>query len=235
MPDNEFNSPSSTWPAPPSPTTAWWSAPSRRPPPPRGCPRPGRARPRAAVRARHHGPVQDQRLPGTVRQPRSWPSGPTPRSRAPTTRLIDEGRAEPIDGAAEAITRLRDAGVKRGPHHRVQRDHAGETAGRAGLAVHGRPGARARRRGARPSLPRPDPDRADAAGRRRRRQRRRARRHHQRRRKRTAAGCRDRRGHAHRRPRREPAPRRRSHPRRRLGDRVRRPASCTTANQEKET
>jgi phosphoglycolate phosphatase len=27
-------------------------------------------------------------------------------------RLIDEGRAEPIDGAAEAITRLRDAGVK---------------------------------------------------------------------------------------------------------------------------
>jgi phosphoglycolate phosphatase len=27
-------------------------------------------------------------------------------------RLIDEGRAEPIDGAAQAITRLRDAGVK---------------------------------------------------------------------------------------------------------------------------
>jgi phosphonatase-like hydrolase len=27
-------------------------------------------------------------------------------------RLIDEGRAEPVDGAAQAITRLRDAGVK---------------------------------------------------------------------------------------------------------------------------
>src|ERR1700754_183936 len=27
-------------------------------------------------------------------------------------RLIDEGRAEPIDGAAEAISRIRDAGVR---------------------------------------------------------------------------------------------------------------------------
>ena len=100
---------------------------------------------RPAVRPRHHGPVQDQRLPRTVRQRGAAPSGPTPPSSAHTKQLIDEGNAAPIDGAAEAITRLRENGSGRA-HHRVQRHHPGEAAGRAGLAVLGRPGARAGRR-----------------------------------------------------------------------------------------
>ena len=64
------------------------------------------------VRARHHGPVQDRRLPRSVRERGARPAGERGLRDAPTSELIDDGNAQPIPGAAEAITDLRSAGVK---------------------------------------------------------------------------------------------------------------------------
>ena len=112
---------------------------------------------------------------GHCSAPRSWRSRPTPRSSAPTNELIDEGRAAPIDGAAEAITRLRDAGVQVA----LTTGFSGTTQEKllaalgwqslADLVLAPGDGVRGR------PYPGPDPYRADAAGGRRCAQRRSAR------------------------------------------------------------
>ena len=163
-----------------------------------------RARHGAGSTSRHHGPVEDHRVPRAVR----------------TEELAQQANAA-FEQAYERAHRRRQrrtdrrcrtgdhatarSGCPGGADDRLQRDDAGEAAGRARLAVAGRPRARTGRRRARAAQPRPDPDRADAPGDRRRAQRRLPRRHQQRHRKRAARRRGDRRRHAHRRPQRRAA------------------------------
>jgi len=101
-------------------------------------------------------------------------------------RLIDEGRAKPIDGAAEAISRIRDAGVRVALTTGFSSTTQEKLLAALGWQSPCGSGARAGRRCARTAVSGSDPHRADATRRRRRPQRRNARRHQQRHRKR---GC----------------------------------------------
>ena len=147
------------------------------------------------------------------------PSRLTRPSSRPTT-TSSTAASPPIHGAAQAITRLREAGVRsRSPPASAQPPSS--ASGRARLDGPRRPGARPRRRRARAALSRPDPERVAAHRHRRCRQGRRAGRHHQRHHCPLRAGASIVAGTltgAH-----DATPyRRRSHPRRRLGDRLRR-------------
>ena len=218
-----FNSPSSTWRAPPSPTTVWWCARSRRRQRPRACPRPEPS----ASSARQY--VLDTMGQSKIVVFRALFGSEELAQRANAAfesayeGLIDDGHAEPIPGAAEAITRLRDAGVKVA----LTTGFSGTTQEKllaalgwqsiADLVLAPGDGVRGR----------PYPDliltalirlQADGVS-----QRRRARRHQQRRRQRAAGRMCHRRRHSHRRARRAPTSRGRRHPRRA----ERRPSSPT--------
>ncbi len=155
--------------------------------------------------------------------PRSWRSEPTRPSKAPMSGSSTRAGQSRSTVPHEAITRLREAGIKvaltTGFSGTTQEKLLAALGWQAladlvlapGNGVRGRPSPDL----ILTALMRLDVDGVHNVAV--------ARRHHQRHRKRAARRCRHRRGHAHRRPRRRPTPRRGGHPRRRLGHRIRRP------------